>query len=271
MKKSMILIFCAGLAVGLTLLLGCEWTTGGSDEGFNTSRGAGINVNFSGVYQGMLGGGRAVSQTSAGAITRLVISQGGNTVEVVDNQGSTYHGSVGSPGAVATASGGAYPAGAELVQAQITWSGKDEVAQRDVEFVGVIHVIAVTDIQGTTREDTSTDSDTDTETRTYTVVQGGKTNIIVETTIPVPGGSIKTTITIDGETGEEISRTEERIEEDVSTRTRSTEFSITEANSQYRLEGTWIEDGGVTARVDARSPGTAGVITTTEEGGGGGQ
>ncbi|MBN1267947.1 MAG: hypothetical protein JXB04_00010 [Kiritimatiellae bacterium] len=265
MKKWLAVILCVGLSVSMGLFVGCEWSSGGGDDSFNTSRGAGININFSGVYNGMLGGGRAVAQTSgAGAISRLVISQGGNTVEVTDNQGSTYRGSVGSPGAVSSATGGSYPAGAELVQAQITWSGKDEVAQRDVEFVGVIHVIAVTDIQGTTSADTSSDSDTDTETKTYKVVQGGKTNIVQETIVVTPIGSTKTTITIDGETGEELSRVSEEISTDTSSTSATTTFSITEANSQYRLEGTWIEDGGVSAQVDARSAGTSGIITTAE-------
>lgn len=253
----------AALAVLVAVLwVGCEWTTGGTDEGLNTSRGAGLNINFSGVYRGMLSGGRAVARTSAGNITHLVINQSGNALEVTDNQGSHYRGAVGSPGVVAEATSGVYPAGAELVQAQVSWSGKDEVAQRNVEFVGVIHVIAVTDIQGTTSEDTRTQQ----STRTYTQVIGIHTNLVVEITTPVPGGTVVTTIVYDEHTGREISRTEERIR----SRSSTTEFSITEANSQYRLEGTWIEEGGVTAQVDARSPGTSGVIATTEAAGGGG-
>ena len=47
------------------------------------------------------------------------------------------------------------------------------------------------------------------------------------------------------------------------TTTESTEFSITEATSQYRLEGTWVELGGKTSGVQARSAGTSGLITTT--------
>ena len=118
MKKWTCCVSMAALVLGLAFTVGCDWSAGGTDDGFNTSQGAGVNINFSGVYDGALGGGRAVSQTSgAGAIWRLVISQGGNRVDVTDNQGSTYSGTVGSPGAVSAGSSGVFPAGAQPLQA----------------------------------------------------------------------------------------------------------------------------------------------------------
>jgi YD repeat-containing protein len=233
------------LALALCLAVGCDWSAGGSDDGFNTSQGAGISVNLSGVYHGSLGGGRAVAQTSGpGAITRLTINQAGNTVEVTDNQGSSYRGTVGAPGAVSSANdSGVYPAGAELVQAQINFSGKDEVAQRDIEFVGVVHVVAVTDIQGTKTEteDVSTFGETT-----------GGTNVVVET--DQFGNPISATTNVTPVETRDIETTV----------TTTIEYQITEANSQYRLEGTWIETDGNSSAVDALSAGTSGVITETD-------
>lgn len=86
---------------------------------------------------------------------------------------------------------------------------------------------------------------------------GTKTVITETTTIGSSGDPFYSvtivTTTIENSTGKEISRTTET----------TTTYNITEANSQYRLQGTWIEDGGVSTTVDALSPGTAGVITST--------
>lgn len=252
MKRLLMLIAGGALAGGLALLTACEgeWTSGGGVDDFNNSRGAGATVNFSGVYKGTMSGGRAVNGTSGAPITQLVISHGGNNIEVVDNNGSLYNGSIGSPGAVASpdASGG-YPAGAELVQAQINFSGRDGSSGRNINFVGVIHVVSVTDTRGSSDKITSTTKDVDND--------GTKTVITETTTIGSSGDPFYSvtivTTTIENSTGKEISRTTET----------TTTYNITEANSQYRLQGTWIEDGGVSTTVDALSPGTAGVITST--------
>ncbi len=41
-------------------------------------------------------------------------------------------------------------------------------------------------------------------------------------------------------------------------------YYITEANTQYRLEGTWMEEDGVVSQVDAISKGSSATITSTE-------
>ena len=47
MKKIWAWSLVAGLTASLVVLLGCEWTT--NADGFNTSQGAGAQINFSGV------------------------------------------------------------------------------------------------------------------------------------------------------------------------------------------------------------------------------
>lgn len=271
MKKSWVWAALAGLAA-LIVLLGCEWTS--NTDSFNTARGAGATVNFSGVYKGALAGGKAVANTTGGTINRLVISQAGNTVQVLDNNGSRYTGHIGSPGVVAAAGmAGAYPAGAQLVQAQISFSGHDNVAAKKVTFVGVIHGVAVDDVRGFTTTETTTDTTSQgylNYTTNITTSFTGGTNIT--TTITIRGydamgnevfRQVQTyTITPSGQTivntvvlKDERSRvrTEETVE--------VTKYYITEANTQYRLQGTWIEEGGAIAEVDALSPASAGVIT----------
>ncbi len=264
MKKYLVWLCIASLSV---VLAGCDWSAGGSSDGFNTSRGAGVNINVSGVYSGAING-RAVERTSgAGQILSLVVSQSGNTVEVTDNQGSRYQGTIGAPGAVATATGGIYPAGAELVQYQINFSGKDNVAAQDVEFVGTIHAVSVTDIRGTSSTSGSSTTDQNTRTTTETVVDVVKdtTTDTITTTIGAPGDPFyrvtTQVIVTDNSTGDVISNTTTTTGTSSTTTTRT--YSITEANTQMRLEGTWIEAGGLSARVDAISRGVGGTITET--------
>ena len=264
MKKYLVWLCIASLSV---VLAGCDWSSGGSSDGFNTSQGAGVNINVSGVYAGAIGG-RAVERTSgAGQILSLVISQSGNTVEVTDNQGSRYQGTVGSPGAVARASGGIFPAGAELVQYQINFSGKDEVAGQDIEFVGTLHAISVSDIRGTASSSSSTRTDEDVHTTTETVVNpvNDTTTQTIVNEYGTPGTAyheiITQVIVTQTSTGEVISNTTTTTGTSSSTTTRS--YSITEANTQMRLEGTWIEAGGLSARVDAIARPAGGSITET--------
>ncbi len=214
------------------VLAGCDWSSGGGASGYNTSQGAGVNINFSGVYRGELSGGRAVSGEN---ITTLTIAQTGNRLTAVDNNGSRYEGSVGSPGLVASASNGAFPAGAELVQGQVNFSGVNNATGRKIQFAGVVHVVAVTDVQGETTENTST-STIGTNTTTTTSISAG----------PV---SVDNEFKNNGETS--------------TTTTTTTEFSINANNSNYRMEGTWVEEGGGTSSFKARSPGTSGLIQTT--------
>lgn len=212
----------------------CDWTGGGGSSDFNTSQGAGVNVNWSGVYFGSVG-------TTAGSLSRLVLSQGGNRVEVVDDRGSRYEGSVGAPGVVSTAGGGILSTGSTLVESQIQWTGKDEASGLDVEFVGILHVVAVEDIQGQSTE--TIDARTSPTTNSVTVID--------RTTNP------------DGTVVVETDVQEDVIEGDKTETITTTVYQITEANSQFRLQGTWIEQGGRTSGVDFLSPGGIGTITTT--------
>ncbi|MCO6400975.1 MAG: hypothetical protein J5I99_07100 [Verrucomicrobia bacterium] len=261
--------------VGLMLGAGCDWSSQGTS--LNTSQGAGVTINFSGVYNGNISG-RAVDRTSAGTISRLTIRQSGNRVEVVDSQGSHYEGSVGAPGLVASPTDGEFPAGAELMQSQISWAGKDGVAQREVEFVGIIHAISVEDISGTSKKNVSESTNEKSDNYTYTVTTTYTTNAtsaqvitrteraydgdgnlvfeeVTETTIPASAGDVKTT-----------TRTvvDNRGKKTTNTVTTDTTYRITEQNVQYRLEGTWIEKNSpIVSRVDAISRGASGTITST--------
>ena len=269
MKRYMLWLMVAGLAAGSMFLAACEWSAG-NDAGFNTSEGAGINLNFSGYYQG-LNGGKAVKDTSNGNILTLTIQQGGDTVEVTDNQGSSYRGKVGSPGAVSSASSGTYPAGAELAQAQINFSGHDNVSAKDITFAGIIHAVAVTDIKGTTETDTSTDTRTRTETVTTNVTIGSTGQEVVTTVTTTEYDAngnetykrISTTKTTPDGTVISHNVSETGTRTDTSTDTATTTYTITEANSQYRLQGTWVEQAGKVSEVDGISAGNSGTISTT--------
>jgi hypothetical protein len=239
---------------------GCDWSSGGGVNSFNTSQGAGFNLNFSGFYRGELSGGRAVEATSGGTITSFTVNHVGNSLTVVDNNGSTYQGTVGSPGVVSDPINGVYPAGAELVQSQVSWKGRDIASGQQVEFVGIIHVVSVIDIEQEIESSSSTETTQDGVTTTVNQLDENT----VETITVIVDGETTTTITTvtDSSTGEVISS---------STTSSSTEtessfdgYQITEANSQYRLEGTWIEEFGLVSRVQARSAGSAGLITVEE-------
>ncbi|HMO51723.1 MAG TPA: hypothetical protein PKE26_10560 [Kiritimatiellia bacterium] len=266
MKKRPMFVLASLAAGSLALFVtGCDWSTGGTGSSFNTSQGAGISVNFSGFYRGELSGGRAVSPV-AGNITTFTISQSGNRLTVIDNNGSRYTGSVGSPGLVASPSGGAFPPGAELVQGQVNWSGKNNATGRDIEFAGVIHVVSVTDVQGNTSNNTTTDAFENRNVETSIVRNEDTTEKTETITVGTPGSafySVEVIKTVtDNKTGQEISRTVTRSGNN--TRTAFTEFRISDANSQYRLQGTWIEKGGGNGSVKARSAGAIGTITTQE-------
>ncbi|MCO5061237.1 MAG: hypothetical protein M9963_04430 [Kiritimatiellae bacterium] len=275
MKMKQIMLAATVAGVGLMLGAGCDWSSQGTS--LNTSQGAGVTINFSGVYNGNISG-RAVDRTSAGTISRLTIRQSGNRVEVVDSQGSHYEGSVGAPGLVASPTDGEFPAGAELMQSQISWAGKDGVAQREVEFVGIIHAISVEDISGTSKKNVSESTNEKSDNYTYTVNTTYTTNAtsaqvitrteraydgdgnlvfeeVTETTIPASAGDVKTT-----------TRTvvDNRGKKTTNTVTTDTTYRITEQNVQYRLEGTWIEKNSpIVSRVDAISRGASGTITST--------
>ncbi len=251
------LSLCA-LLVATVAMVGCDWSSNGTST--NTSRGAGAQVNWTGVYFGQLSGGRAVADTSGGPITRLVITQAGNRLEVLDNNGSRYEGTVGSPGVVAsprldTETGQVtYPAGAQIVQSQINWKGRDEVAAKDIEFVGVLYIITVTDVQGQTSTRTQGNNNT-----TTTDVENGEGVESEKVSVTGPTNSVTTTTTTKVNSTNTTSRSTQT---DNNNTTTTSTFNISDANSQYKLQGTWIETEGKVSNFHARSAGSSGVVVT---------
>jgi hypothetical protein len=234
--KNISLYLIAGLLLGFSaVFVGCEWES--TEEGFNTSQGAGALVNFSGVYRS-----KTAAPLVGTTVTQLVILQTGNTLEVWDNNNSYYKGSVGSPGIVGTpdAVTGSYPSGATMVQAQVNFAGVNADTGETVTFVGVLHAVAVNDVRGTTSSTTTTVSTNASDSLSFG--SGGYTNTTT---------TANNTQTQSGAT---------------------TTYSITEANTQYVLDGNWIEGGGGGAStvISAISPASSGLFTTTTPAAGGG-
>lgn len=206
----------------LLFLTACDWSSG-SQENFNSS-GYSTFVNVSGFYTSPTGG-RVVSQTSRGNIVSLTIQQSGNRVDVTDSQGSHYSGSIGTP---LLASDGTIPAGSAAATYQISFSGRDEVAAKDIEFTGVLTVVTVVDI-------TSFDQ---------TITEDLNTNVNSNIAPPFPDTGSGTTI-----------------DDTTSTITDSIRiYELEQNNNQLQLNGTWVELGGVTASVRAVGPPVQGNI-----------
>lgn len=272
-KKVVAIGGIAALAGALMFNGGCEWSGGGGADSFNTSQGAGINVNFSGVYHGHYPGGKAVENSSGAAITRLTLTQSGDSIQVLDNNGNQYSGHVGSPGAVftPTEANPVIPAGAQLMQAQVNFSGTDGSSGREINFVGIVHVVSVTDIKSTTQTSgsgsTNASSTSSSQPITTTQTHNDGTNTTVTTTIVTPVSTIVTVETHNNQTGQTISKTTTETANKGQSQTQGTSqtqtYTITEANSQYRLEGQWVEKGGNSSGVDALSSGASGVVSQT--------
>jgi len=122
-------VFCS--AITLSLFTGCDWSSGGDDASFNTS-GESNRINVSGIY-GDPDGDRIVSRSSGAAIRTLTIQQSGNRLEIVDNHGSTYTGSLGTPNLQQDSS----PAGQNSINNQASFTGHDKAANKEVNFTGV--------------------------------------------------------------------------------------------------------------------------------------
>lgn len=286
-------------AISAVSFTSCNWT-GGSDSDFNTSRGS-LNINISGVYTGVLGGGRAVSQTSGGAITSLVVQQSGNVLEITDNNGQKYRGSAGSPLSLTSVEqGGTLPVGAQLATFQVNWSGKDGVAAKNINFTGVINLVSVTDIQGDSKvvTNTATDNSNTTSTNTRTAQNGSDGTVTINNSSTVTSGSDRTQVVAtdpNGGTGTEtdnsetinstvsdlvntnvrdnqttVTTTNTRDRNNVATTTSQDTYILDNSNVQFRLRGTWIEDGGVVGQVDAVAPGAGGVLVVLNTGDDGG-
>ena len=250
------------VSMAFLILSGCEDKWEDSGDGFNTSQGAGINVNFSGVYT-PLAGTDIIPAVGESAITRLVLTQIGNTVEVMDDYGKTYQGFIGSPG-VMTSSGN-YPSGATMMQGQISFSGNG------VDFVGTVRAVAVTDVRSTTTTSDSESYSADLElflngTR---FIPGSSTNIQVVVTEASGGEVAVITLIIngisdfpDGDAGglqvsfafpDGTSLTfpvagvgtytyQTSMNRFGTTSESSTQFVITDANTRYIIQGSWIRN-----------------------------
>lgn len=228
MKRFALSMIALTAATATVFVTSCDWSSG-SQANFNTSNQSSL-TNISGFYQASRGG-RAVNGTSRGNINSLTIQQSGNRVEVVDNQGSRYTGSVGAPLLVNNLGDSSIATGALLSTYQISWSGRDGVAALDIEFTGTINLVAVQDITGET-------ANRETERVVTTSTDGVVTNA---------SGSVTTT---ERNTSDTSGTTSERI------------FRIGDASTQLRLRGTWVEKGGRVATVDARAAGIRATLTS---------
>jgi len=231
-------IVTAASLAALLMMTACDWSSG-SQENFNLSGGS-SNINVSGFYEGNTTGGRVVANTSNGNIVSIVIQQSGNRVEVTDNQGSTYSGSLGSP--LNTLSGGTATSGTVVSSFQISFSGKDGVAAKDINFTGVLTIVAVSDIDAVTSTNTNDNGGSSTTTT--------NTNSVIEPTEPDDEGSG----TITDSTSTATNTTTD------STTSTST-YSLTGPTTQLRLQGTWVEVGGVVSNVSAIGPPAVGNIS----------
>ncbi len=139
MKKSCCFLFTAILAVFVFLVVSCEMED--YEEGYNTSKGAGVDMNFSGIYRGRQG----VPVVPARGITNLLLSQHGNMVQVWDNRNSYYEGHVGAPSVVMAPVGITVPAGTTVAEAHINFSGIDTELDRKVDFAGFVRAVSVSE------------------------------------------------------------------------------------------------------------------------------
>lgn len=220
----------AATLAGMLLFTACDWSSG-SQENFNTSGGS-ANVNISGFYRGA-NGGRMVANTSNGNINSMTIQQSGNTVQIVDNQGSTYKGTIGAPLVSDDLTDGSIAPGAIAATYQISFSGKDGVAARDINFTGVLTILTVTDIVAIDRSSSSDQT------------RSSATNSVFAPTDPLDTGTGTSTDTTDDRTASSAT---------------SYTYSLSGPTSQLQLEGTWSEVGGVTSSVFGYGPPAQGNI-----------
>ncbi|MCC5845431.1 MAG: hypothetical protein JJU05_14370 [Verrucomicrobia bacterium] len=207
-------------------LVACDWESG-SQANFNSRAN---NVNISGVYEGQLSGGRAVSNTSNGTIRSLNIQQSGNTIRVLDNQGSRYDGRVSAPAVTSETQSSSIGTNAVVASFQLGFSGRDGVAARDIEFSGSLTLATITSVQASS-------SETERLSQSGRTVSGAP---IVDGNNTITSGSSSTTF------NESIV---------------SNEFELNDSNAAMRLRGTWVERGGVVASVNAVAPVNAFSIT----------
>lgn len=227
----------------LMVLSGCDWEDGGA---YNTSKGAGVDVNISGMYTAQSG-----ELVAGQAISSFLISQIGNSIEVRDSNNSFFTGSVGAPGVMANVSGatGAYPPGATMLQAQISFTGKNALTKKTVNFAGIIRAVALEDVRGNTV--------TATTTSTRDQVRSEATNTLGVTSIDIiaPPVTLTDSTTTTGEDSSGTSVNAVTIQE------QTTTFIVTDANTLFILEGHWVEGSAVSA-VSGAARSSAGSFST---------
>jgi hypothetical protein len=232
------------MAVSTFFLVACDWSSGGDSNTFNTSNSSNLS-NISGFYQGTFS-----SQVVQGSgITHLTVQQSGNRVEVVDSNGATYTGTVGSPILVENPNS-EIGAGSQVASYQLSFTGNG------VDFTGVINLVAVTDINGQTNQNTQTQTNQggSSSTTTETLVVDTPQQQGVDGLEPGVNSTTENTTTSETSTGGS------------STQTSQTVFQLSDSNTQLRMRGTWIQNGAASP-LDARAAGIMGNITTTGGGG----
>lgn len=219
MKRFALNLMSLTALAATVFVVACDWESG-SQVNYNSRVN---NVSISGFYEGQLPGGRAVSNTSNGTILNFAIQQSGNSITVRDNQGSRYKGTITAPDVRSDLSSDSLLTGMVVVAYQIGFSGKDNVAAREIEFSGNL-------ILGTLRTVQANAS-------------GGASN----------SASERDTVTgpiVDGDTTTSSSSESSRTSQSSS----SNSFELNETNASLRLRGTWIEQGGVVSNVNAVAP-----------------
>ena len=205
MKRILARLTTFTVLTAVMIFAGCEWSGGGNSD-FNTSGGA-ANINISGFYRGALGNGFAIMRKEGGAVTSFVIQQSGNTVQVTDSNGQVYTGSVGSPNVLIDGTSDSVGAGTSVSSFQISWAGTDGTAGVQIEFTGVISLVAT--------------QDTVAQTQVRIGNEGGAQN-------------------------DEV---------DVLQSVQNRQYVFAEEDSQFRLQGTWVQASGGSSQVEAVAAG----------------
>ncbi len=235
-------MLCAVLLVS-ALLTACEWNSGDS---FNTSQLGGLTVSFSGYYQG------TVSGKSGNAVIALTVLQSGSTLEVYDNLGNQYEGTLGS---AQTYGSGADTilSGTTIADSQVSFSGTDHSAGRTVDFAGVISVVSIENIQGTTTITSTGDTSVDTDLDNETGSDESSSDLDIDTS----------TVDISTSTSSNSDSNVSNFDGDSSSESAAsiTTYALSEANIQYKLQGVWMEDGGASAVLSMTSAGSVGSIS----------
>ncbi|MDA3872369.1 MAG: hypothetical protein PF795_00200 [Kiritimatiellae bacterium] len=238
MKSSLKLLATAVVGISTLFMVACDWSSGGDSNSYNTSNASNLS-NISGFYQGTF-----ASQVVRGSgITHLTVQQSGNRIEIVDSNGAKYTGTVGSPVLVANLNSD-IGAGSQVASYQLSFSGNN------VDFTGVVNLVAVTDIQGHSRtvDQVNTDGSGSSNTTTET------SEVDTPQQVGVDGVEPGQNVVTENITTSTSNNTE------TDTQTTVNEFELTDSNTQLRMRGTWIQNGAPAA-LDALAAGIMGNVT----------